>query len=162
MDYRQITVSLPIFYPWFTFRILMKTLLKHVATLSEKLIGSWAISEHWGGFREVVRRFCKWACPFLPSLSPDIGKRIKMLEINGHTAKNRRRAGNSQDFVFFTVISYILWLFTIFLYFAFFFGHPQMFCRPISVKLPADKSIRESDSAPSSGRNLETYTLLVK
>ena len=31
-----------------------------------------------------------WACPFLPLLSPDIGKRLKTLEIKGRTAKNRR------------------------------------------------------------------------
>ncbi len=57
---------------------------------------------------------------FTPLLSPDIGKRVKMLEINGRTAKNRRRAGNSQDFVFFTVISYIFLFFVIFSNFFFF------------------------------------------
>ena len=55
-----------------------------------------------------------WACPLLPPLSPDIGKRLKIVEIIGRTAKNRRRAGNSQDFIFFTVISYIFVFFAIF------------------------------------------------
>ena len=55
-----------------------------------------------------------WGRPLLPRPTPDVGKRVKMMEIHARTAKNRRLTGNSQDFLFFTGISYIFLFFVIF------------------------------------------------
>lgn len=65
-----------------------------------------------------------WACPFLPLLSPDIGKRLKTLEINGRTAKNRRPRGKFLGLrIFYCDFLYFI-IFSIFSYFSFFSDTP--------------------------------------
>ena len=83
------SVFLIVFFVFPLFSLLRKALKQKSTDLLLDFVSWFAYlvlqSACFNVFRRDSTRYV-WACPFLPLLSPDIGKRLKILEINARTA----------------------------------------------------------------------------
>ena len=95
-DIRMEQLSEPIFFT-FLYRTI-QFVWKRPRASHQLLLKNWSICPARGEIEDkqnVYSLNITWGRPLLPRPTPDVGKKVKMMEIHARTAKNRRLAGNS-------------------------------------------------------------------